>query len=165
MGSVAPMALHTDWADGLERSDGFSDEAVSSERQVPQWWTEAIQRISLLLDLSDNWDSYGAKAPNISIAYCAVDILQEIALPGIPQPTIVPTPRGNIQFEWHEQGIDLELEVLSQAKISVSFEDSETGLEWDKELNYNLTPLSDSLRLLISRKMLMNQAIGNALNA
>ena len=165
MGAGLATALHDDRADDFERSGCFPDEVVSCERQVPQWWTEAIQRIGMLMDLSDNWDSYGAKAPNVSIAHCAVDILQEIALPGIPQPAIVPTPRGNIQFEWHEQGIDLELEVLSQAKISVSFEDSETGAEWDVELDYNLTPLSDSLKLLINRRMLINQAIGNTLNA
>lgn len=164
MSSGLATALRDDRADDFGRPGGFSGEVVSCEHQVPEWWAEAIQRIGMLLDLPDNWDSYGAKAPRTSIAYRAVDILQEIALPGIPQPAIVPTPRGNIQFEWHEQGVDLELEVLSQAKINVSFEDSETGVEWDDELDYNLTRLSDSLKLLINRRMLVDQAIGNTLH-
>lgn len=129
----------------------IQQESVWGELQIPHWWTDVLERIAFLCNLSDDWDSYGAKAVNSDIAYCAVQILQMIARPGIPAPSIVPTKQGNLQFEWHEQGIDLEFEVLSRVKISASYEDAVTGAEWDKDLDYNLTPLSDTLRLLLNR--------------
>lgn len=136
-----------------EASEADSTEYLWTERQIPEWWTEVLGRIAFLCNLPDNWDSYGAKAVDRGIAHCAVQILQEIARPGISAPAIVPTNRGNLQFEWHEHGIDLEFEVLSPVKISASFEDEKTGFAWDQDLDYNLTPLSDTLRLLLSRTM------------
>lgn len=126
-------------------------EATLSEEGPPNWWAPAIQRISYLLDLPENWDSYGAKRIDQKTAYYAVQILQQIARPGVPAPAIVPTVRGYLQFEWHANGVDLEFEVLSPIEISVFYEDAETGAEWEKNLDYNLTPLTEVVTLLAKR--------------
>jgi hypothetical protein len=41
----------------------------------------------------------------------------------IPKPSIVPTSDGNVQLEWHTRGIDLEVEIKSNNKMYLSFED------------------------------------------
>ena len=48
-------------------------------------------------------------------------------------------------------GVDLEFEVLSPIEISVFYEDAETGAEWEKNLDYNLTPLTEVVTLLAKR--------------
>ncbi len=118
---------------------------------IPEWWVSAIQRIVYLIDLPENWDSYGARKIDTEIAYYSVQILQQISIPGIPMPSIVPTVRGNLQFEWHVYGIDLEFEVVSPIKISVAYEDARSGTEWEKDLDYNLTPITDVLMMLLTR--------------
>lgn len=119
---------------------------------IPAWWAGALQRISYLLRLSRNWDTYGASEVKSQNAYYAVQILQQISRPGIPAPSIVPTVRGNLQFEWHIHGIDLEFEVVSPTHISAAFEDHITGQEWEKDLDYNLMPLADVVKQLVARQ-------------
>ena len=100
-----------------------------------------------MLDLEENWDSYGAKPIDRRIAYSAVDILQQIAPAGLPAPQIVPTAKGRL----HADGIDLEFEVLSPVTLWVSFDDAVSGIEWEKALDYNLMPLVDVLKALTVR--------------
>lgn len=139
-----------------ERETVFEQEpragAIMSEVFPPTWWSAALQQVSSLLDLPKNWDSYGAERISRQNAYYAVQILQQISRPGIPAPSIVPTVRGNLQFEWHRAGIDLEIEILSPTRIRTSYEDELTGVEWERDLDYNLAPLTDVVRTLICRQ-------------
>lgn len=135
----------------LRRRELVPEEPIGTSLEIPAWWGSVLQRIAFLLDLQDDWDSYGAKRIDRQVAYHSVQILQQIAVPGIPAPSIVPTVRGYLQFEWHIYGIDLEFEVMSPVLIGVAYEDSVTGNEWETELDYNLTPLSNVLKNLLSR--------------
>ena len=58
-------------------------DSTISEPDVPDWWKQALQRIVTLLDLPENWDSYGAKPINRQAAYNAIQILQQIAPSGM----------------------------------------------------------------------------------
>jgi hypothetical protein len=60
----------------------------------------------------------------------------------------VPTVDGGVQLEWHEAGIDLEVEVQSAFRFSVYFVDSKTGEVREEELMADLTPLRDWVALL-----------------
>jgi len=126
-------------------------ESTFGDPYFPAWWTQSLQRIGLLLDLEENWDSYGARPIDRRVAYNAVQILQEIAPAGLPVPAIVPTANGRLQFEWHAGGIDLEFEVLSAVRILASYEDAEQGVEWEKEFDYDLKDLGEVLRILTHR--------------
>jgi len=68
-----------------------------------------------------------------------------------PVPSVCPTNRGGVQVEWHERGIDLEIETLSAYTLGVSFEDSLTGTEWDREVDADLSPLISCIADLSSR--------------
>ena len=133
-----------------------------SVNELPKWWESAFHKISLLMKLSDNWDSYGAKKVDPDTAYYAVQILQQIARPDVPGPSIVPTVRGFLQFEWHINGVDLEFEVISPTEINVSYENAVTGDEWERTLDYNLTPLTQALVTLVGNQNIQGRTIGHA---
>ena len=84
------------------------NEAYTLTSTVPEWWPSAIKKITALLSLPDNWDSYGAKSIDVNLAYASVNILQQISSIELPQPSIVPTTQGRLQFEWHTAGIRSE---------------------------------------------------------
>jgi hypothetical protein len=98
-----------------------------------------------LLDLPENWDSYGARPINREIVLFALQLLCETMPTDTPAPTVIPTNRGGVQFEWHTRGIDLEIEIQSPERIYVSYEDQQSGNEWEAELTSDLTRLSDAL--------------------
>ncbi len=73
--------------------------------------------------LQPNWDSYDAKSIAPEAAASAMGALTDLLTEGDPLPSVVPTSRGGILLEWHEGGIDLEVDVQSPSSIHVSFED------------------------------------------
>ena len=68
------------------------------------------------------------------------------------EPTVVPTSKGSVQLEWHEHGIDLEVEILSPYRIHVSFEDElDSKNNWERELKSDLTRLSNAILVFTRR--------------
>jgi hypothetical protein len=93
----------------------------------PAWARELIHRICALGQLSENWDSYGARRIDPRCAMVAINLILSATGPATPTPAIVPTSRGGIQLEWHRNGVDLEIEILSESRLHVSLEDERTG--------------------------------------
>lgn len=89
----------------------------------PSWLPETVNNLNLLLALKKNWDSYGAHRIKSETAIAAIQILLSVMQEEAPLPSIVPTPSGNIQLEWHRSGIDLEVEVTPSGNYSMSYED------------------------------------------
>lgn len=86
------------------------------------WIASVSAQLGRLGRLQANWDSYGA-AP---ISRRAIDQMIEVLI-GImnaraPAPTMVPSPQGHLQAEWHRAGIDLEVEVIDSTHIAVDYE-------------------------------------------
>ena len=54
-------------------------------------------------------------------------------------------------MEWHEKGIDLEIEIEAPNQIYVSFEDAITGETFDRELSTNFAVLTDPVKRLTER--------------
>ena len=102
----------------------------------PLWISDISKTIQGFADrLPDNWNSYGAKRIQPELAEAAVHLLFKIVQPETPRPEVVPTTAGGIQIEWHVRGIDLEIKILSQERLDVSFEDLGSGQEWSRELS------------------------------
>jgi len=95
---------------------------TDQERQYAPWLADVAAGIDELLGLEANWDSYGAITPTRVAAGALLEILIEVTSPNTPRPVIVPSPAGHFQAEWHENGIDLEIEVISRTQIDVLFE-------------------------------------------
>ncbi len=89
----------------------------------PESLLPTIQSMGHLLNFPPNWDSYGAQVVDSTRFIAALRLLSQIIRENTPAPSVVPTSQGGIQFEWHMRGIDLEIEVLSQQRQNVFFED------------------------------------------
>ena len=107
------------------------------------WISEAVDSLNSLLALEENWDSYGARKVSLETALSTIVLLNSVMddrtkYPQIwkveiwkskllrrrtPPPSIVPTPSGNIQLEWHRSEIDLEVEVTPSKTFFISYED------------------------------------------
>jgi hypothetical protein len=73
--------------------------APASEDDEPSNVGIKAHRIAHLAALTDDWDTYGGKPPTTE-ALTAARFL-----------CTVPTPAGGLQFEWHANGWDVEIEV------------------------------------------------------
>jgi hypothetical protein len=102
----------------------------------PLWVTDVSKRIQgFVVHLPENWNSYGAQRIQPELAEAAIRLLPKVVQPGTPKPEVVPTTAGGVQIEWHVGGIDLEINILTQDKINVSFEDLGSGQGWSREIS------------------------------
>lgn len=101
---------------------------------TPSWLPDSVHDLNYILTLKENWDSYGAHKVQPKTAVTAIQIMLAVMKGKTPVPSIVPTPTGSIQLEWHKYGIDLEVEIAASGNYSISFED-ETGQaeSWEDE--------------------------------
>ncbi len=114
-----------------------------------EWLDPVIDSLDQLLGLEDGWDSYSASRIDAGTAEAVVDLLGEIMLPGTPVPALVPLRSGGIQIEWHERGVDLEIQVRSQTDVRASYDNLGDGDGWDdKKLGANIGPLRGPIRKL-----------------
>lgn len=101
--------------------------ATVDEPAGPPWAAEVAARFQHLLALKADWDSYGAPPLREDAVDSAFDLLMQLAQPSTPPPEVVPMVSGGVQFEWHRQGVDLEVEVHSRFRFEVFYEDTATG--------------------------------------
>ena len=102
--------------------------------EPPGWVPPTLQTLGQLLTLPRDWDSYGGRAVDPACAWAAWQLLLLLMGEDSPVPSLVPTSRGGVQIEWHAQGIDLEIEVVTAQQFYVSFEDAQTAEAWEKEM-------------------------------
>jgi hypothetical protein len=69
-----------------------------------------ITRIEDLRALKDGWDGHGGKAPTRA-ALGAIHLWMMDA-------QIVPLSNGGIQIEWHRDGLDIEVEIDADGRLS-----------------------------------------------
>ena len=114
---------------------------------TPQWVVPALEKLAHLLDLPEGWDSYGARAVDPRCALAAIRVLAGVMCPGTPAPSIVPTPAGGVQLEWHINGVDLEIEIETPSRVIADYEilGEET---WQGDVTENLAPLAEPMRRL-----------------
>lgn len=119
--TLSDSEMYSPWFVILHTPTG-DDRRVSGMGEVPDWFPLILPALSQCLFLKENWDSYGARRIFPEAVESAVSILASLPR-NVPKPAIVPTSEGNIQLEWHESGIDLELEVGRRGLQHVYFED------------------------------------------
>ncbi|MGV3724590.1 MAG: hypothetical protein ACO1SX_27150, partial [Actinomycetota bacterium] len=67
-----------------------------------------------LLELPENWDSYGAKP----ITPAAVETAARVAaVLKARDPQAMPLACGGVQLEWHADGVDVEIEIGADGEI------------------------------------------------
>ena len=96
---------------------------IEHENEQPVWLKPVVKVMSELLNLPENWDSYGACRISPAATAFALQLLSETMQTDTPVPALVPTSGGGVQLEWHTRGIDLEVEIRSPGRLYVSYED------------------------------------------
>lgn len=121
---------------------------LPADAEEPRWLLPAIESLSGLGSLPDNWDSYGARSISVHSMAGVLRLLSMLMTDTTSLPAFVPVRHGGIQLEWHTKGIDLEIEVSPTGLYRASFEDSGRGLEWAGDVTSNLGPLREVLTRL-----------------
>lgn len=121
------------------RTYAFPNGALLLRGTPPSWFEAVLRRGFDLLGLPANWDNYGALQIDPTLLIEGLKILLRTLPDDSPVPAVVPTTRGGVQFEWHCGGVDLEVDVVSQGTIAVSFDDG--TIDETCELGFNLSPL------------------------
>lgn len=127
-----------------------SSSAFSADAE-PIWLPGVMARLEHLVSLPEGWDGHGGRAVSVSTALFALHILFETLDRSRPSPQILPLSYGGLQIEWHEQGIDLEVEIIGSNEILVTFEDHVMGDSDQFSLSTDLSRLSNLLSLLTVR--------------
>ena len=144
----------------------FSGNRLRVSGSLPVWLHQVVDKLNAILALKENWDSYGSLRIRPETAIAAIYVLDSVMLEGTPIPSMVPTPSGNIQAEWHIFGIDLEVEITSTGNYSISYEDgTEQSEPYESDLPgqslNSSSPLPDLLDRLTHRAdMEKQQALG-----
>lgn len=125
---------------------------LSQNSEYPSWLIATVNKLVEFLYLEENWDTYGARTIDPASIEFTVELILSLVKKNTPQPWVVPTPNGHIQLEWHTKGIDLEVEVISETLVHVSYEDSKEGFDgWDGELTNDFSKLATVIRELTVR--------------
>lgn len=114
----------------------------------PAWVEPTVQSLGRLLRLDPDWDTYGASRIDPRCVAAALYLASRTFRDDTPIPSVVPTSRGGLQFEWHTGGANLEIEFLSATRVCGLFEDQVTGTCWEKDLTSDLGPLVEAISLL-----------------
>ena len=109
-----------------------------------------VEKLHALLDLPENWNSYGAPPIRPDVIEYAVRWVPTLLQRRTPEPAVVPTARGGLQLEWHRKGVDVEIYVDAPDNVRFVAEDFTAGKSVEERLRGNeqvlatwLTRISD----------------------
>lgn len=88
----------------------------------PPWLRKIDRRISDLMSLAPGWDGEGSVPVSCETALGAWQFVLSHVAHETPEPQIVPTSSGGLQFEWHLLGITLELRFDPNEEASFYYE-------------------------------------------
>ena len=116
---------------------------------VPAWFRSTVEAAVRLSFLEPGWDSYGAHPVTRQALEAGLGALLEVLRPQTPPPSVVPVSAGGLQFEWHRNELDVEIELSREgvpkfivADLSL---DSEIEADWSdlSTLQEAIAKLSD----------------------
>jgi len=83
----------------------------------PTWLIKAKYYMTQLASLPQNWNSYGSPPVPLELLKNAQNFLNSLKLENIPPPFVAPVSGGGIQFEWHNEDRDLEVEFVEPLTV------------------------------------------------
>ena len=97
-------------------------------KELPSWLSKLEAQLVAIQSLPENWDSYGAAAPDREIVGSAYGFLEFVAENvEIQAPQVTPTPSGGVLLDWHVDDHEIEVELVSAHAASYVYENMKTG--------------------------------------
>jgi hypothetical protein len=119
--------------------------------EFSEWEQSVRSQMSRLLLLRKDWDGYGARPIRRDVLVFASELLYKVMLENTPPPHITPMSHEGVMLEWHQSGIDLEIEIEAPGDVWVSYVDSILRRENEWQLKANFELLSDPIHNLTIR--------------
>lgn len=116
---------------------------------VPDWLTGVVTDLNRVANLPPNWDSYGALAVGQRTLEHALHVVVALMDVGVPVPQVGATVEGGVEFEWHSDSRDLEIQVEGPLQVRAYYFDAEDAAEeWEDEIGIELDRLKPYLERL-----------------
>lgn len=129
--------------------------ALHSEAGAPRSWLDkVVDRIAFLASVGPGELGRHHKPLHVDTAVSALHILKILMTGSSVAPQLVLTDEGGLQLEWHQGGLDLEIEVRPIGSASALFEDLEAGEEWDGPLAEYI----QEIRFLLAKRLTSSDA-------
>lgn len=122
-------------------------------------WRGPVERqLEEIRTLGEGWDGFRAGPIRLDVIEFADQVLRQIMRSTTPAPHVTPMSHEGLMLEWHENGINLEIEIEKPGGLWVSFEDAIEGIEEEKPLLSNLRMLVAPIDKLTKRAELKENA-------
>lgn len=152
--AIDGTATATPFSDQLARGrpSGAAQTPELSERREPPWASAVAEEIVKLRLLKLEWDGYGAGPIRGDVLNFATQLLARIMPRDTPPPHITPMSHEGILIEWHQHGIELEIEVEAPTQVWVSYTVDGEEKEWPVRSDFSSlkTPISELTRRAIA---------------
>ena len=120
-----------------------------SDPEVPEWAISVRQQLVYIGSLREDWDGFGAHQIRRDVLTFMATMLESLMKHETPSLHLTPMSHEGVQVEWHENGIDLEIEIEAPGEVWVSCEID--GEEQDWSLTSDFSPLADVINELTRR--------------
>ncbi len=112
---------------------------TASEKSSAKWLRQTVVELVRLLGLPKDWNSDNPARINPKAIEKILALLLTILDSDSTPPVVVPTSQGGVQVEWHQNGIDLEIEAFNSGNPEYFF--SGPGGEQEGTIENDPTPL------------------------
>lgn len=126
-----------------------------SDTRIPDWHDSVIKQLVELSKLDDGWDGFGAGPIGGDVITFACSVLEEIMSTSTPAPHITPMSNEGLMLEWHQNGIDLEIEIEKPGNVWMSFEDQIEHIEEEYPLSNDFGKLAVPIDKLTKRTLVI----------
>jgi hypothetical protein len=124
----------------------------------PAWEKEIVAALCRFLELPKGWDSYGGKPLRHDTGMFALQVLSDVMSESVPSPFVVPVSTGGVQFEWHQNDLDIELYIAAPYDSELTVHDLTSGEREVIPLIADFAPLSHHVQRLIDFKRRLPRA-------
>ncbi len=94
---------------------------TASEKSSAKWLSQTVVELVRLLGLPKDWNSDNPERINLKAIEKILALLLAILDSDSTPPVVVPTSRGGVQVEWHQNGIDFEIKAFNSSKLEYFF--------------------------------------------
>lgn len=135
---------HPNFVSSQSRTSSLTIRGAKVRVAEPQpWLSDLKRRFDQLTELPRGWDGYAGRPVSFTCAQFTARLLERLFQEGVPAPSLVPGNDGTVQFEWHRNQYDVEVDVLGTYDVVAVRRDLLTGAVEELELKADFTPLSE----------------------